>query len=144
MMSNKNVKIFLVDDNALYLKSLELEFNEQTEFIIETYATGELCIQNLTHNPNVIILDYLLDSIDKNAMNGVKILDKIKAFNQDIPIVMLSSQNDIEVAVNCMHHRAFDYVEKSETAIFRLKKIIKKILSYQKAEMDLNRQFGYQ
>ncbi|MDP1726059.1 MAG: response regulator [Bacteroidota bacterium] len=143
-MNNKNVKIFLVDDNALYLKSLELEFKEQTEFIIETYATGELCIQNLTHNPNVIILDYLLDSVDKNAMNGVKIMDKIKAFNQDIPIVILSSQNNIDVAVNCMHHRAFDYVEKSETAMVRLNKIIKKILSYQKAEMDLNRQFGYQ
>lgn len=142
-MNNEKIKIFLVDDNPLYLKSLELEFNEHTEFSIETYATGELCLQNLGHNPNVIILDYLLNSVDVNAQNGVKILDKIKSFNQDIPIVMLSSQVNIDVAVNCMHHRAYDYVEKSDSSFFRLKNIIKKILSYQKEENNLNWQLGY-
>jgi len=45
-------------------------------------------------------------------MSGIETLDKIKAFNQDIPVVMLSSQDKIEVAVDCMHHRAFDYVVK--------------------------------
>jgi CheY-like chemotaxis protein len=38
----------------------------------------------------VIILDYHLDGIDKNAMNGIETLDKIKEFNQGIPVVMLS------------------------------------------------------
>lgn len=142
-MNNEKIKIFLVDDNALYLKSLELDFNAHTKFKIETYATGELCIQNLSHNPDVIILDYLLDSVDENALNGVKILDKIKALNQDIPIVMLSSQVNIDVAVNCMHHRAFDYVEKSDSSFIRLKSIIKKILSYQSTENDINWQLGY-
>lgn len=67
---------------------------------------------NLSHDPDVIILDYYLDGIEATAMNGIETLDKIKAFNQDIPVVMLSSQDKIEVAVDCMHHRAFDYVVK--------------------------------
>ena len=136
-MKNK-IKIFLVDDDALFLKALEIEFLNQTGFEIETYATGELCLSNLTHNPDVIILDYLLDGIDKTAMNGIKTLDKIKEFNADIPVVMLSSQDKIEIAVNCLHHRAFDYVVKSETAFMRLQKIITTIFSYKKIEKQLN------
>ncbi|HVA99006.1 MAG TPA: response regulator [Bacteroidia bacterium] len=136
-MKNEKIKLFLVDDDALFLKSLEIEFLQHADFIIETYATGELCMKNLAHNPDVIILDYQLDGIDKNAMNGIETLDKIKIFNQDIPVVMLSSQDKIEVAVNCMHHRAFDYVVKSETAFVRLQKIITTIFQYKKMEKEL-------
>jgi two-component system, OmpR family, response regulator len=136
-MNKEKIKLFLVDDDALFLKSLEIEFLQHADFEIETYSTGELCMKNISHTPDVIILDYHLDGIDKNAMNGMKILDKIKAYNQDIPVIMLSSQDKIDVAVNCMHHKAFDYVVKSETAFMRLQKIITNIFTYKKMEKDL-------
>jgi two-component system, OmpR family, response regulator len=138
MINENKIKLFLVDDDAVFLKSLEIEFLQSADFAIETFATGELCIANLSHNPDVIILDYLLNGIVKNAMNGIETLDKIKAFNPDIPVVMLSSQDKIEVAVNCMHHKAFDYVVKSETAFIRLQKIITSIFRYKKMEKELN------
>lgn len=138
MNDTNKVKIFLVDDDALFLKSLEIEFLENADFIVETYATGELCIANLSNNPDVIILDYQLDGIVENAMNGLETLDKVKDFNSEIPVVMLSSQDKIEVAINCMHHKAFDYVVKSETAFVRLQKIITAIFKYQKMEKELN------
>ena len=138
MKNRDKIKLFLVDDDALFLKSLEIEFLEHADFEIETFATGELCIANLSHNPDVVILDYLLNGITENAMNGIETLDKIKAFNPDIPVVMLSSQDKIEVAVNCMHHKAFDYVVKSETAFLRLQKIITLIFNYKKMEKELS------
>jgi DNA-binding NtrC family response regulator len=70
-------------------------------------------------------------------MNGLETLDKIKSYNSDIPVVMLSSQDSIDVAVNCMHHRAFDYIVKSETAFIRLQKTISAIFSYRKMEKEL-------
>jgi len=137
-MNNGNkIKLFLVDDDAVFLRLLELEFLDHADFAIETYATGELCIEHLFRNPDVIILDYHLDGIDIHAMNGIETLDKIKAFNPDIPVVMLSSQDKIDVAINCMHHRAFDYVVKSETAFTRLQKIITTIFRYRKMEKEL-------
>ena len=138
-MKNENkMHLFLVDDDALFLKSLEIEFHHHTEFTVETFATGELCVENLSHNPDVIILDYHLNGIDKNAMNGIETLDKIKALNPDIPVVMLSSQDKIDVAISCMHHRAFDYVVKSETAFLRLQKNITAFFHYEKIEKELN------
>ena len=137
-MNKEKIKLFLVDDDALFLKSLEIEFLQHADFTIETFATGELCVEKLSHGPDVIILDYHLDGIDTNAMNGMETLDKIKAVNPDIAVVMLSSQDKIDVAINCMHHRAFDYVVKSETAFIRLKKIITTIFNYKKMEKTLS------
>jgi two-component system OmpR family response regulator len=137
-MNTKIAKIFLVDDDVVFLKSLEIEFRQHTDSVIETFKTGELCVTNLSHEPDVIILDYRLDGIDQHAMNGIETLDRIKAFNPDIPVIILSSQDKIEVAIDCMHHKASDYVVKSETAFVRLQKIISAIFRYQKMEKELN------
>lgn len=142
-MSEEKIKIFLVDDDAVYLKLLEIEFLQNADFDIETYATGELCIENLKNNPDIIILDYYLDGIDKNAMDGIKTLDQIKAINPEIIVIMLSCQDSIDIAVTCMHHKAYDYVMKSETAFLRLQKNITNIFSYQKIEKQLNWYMGH-
>ena len=138
MITESKIKIFLVDDDAVFLKSLEIDFLQHADFVIETFATGELCLESLSHEPDVIILDYHLNGIDKNAKNGIDTLDKIKNFNPDIPVIMLSSQDKIDVAIKCMHHKAFDYVVKSETAFTRLQKIITTIFHYKKMEKTLN------
>ena len=138
MKDDHKIKLFLVDDDPLFLKSLEIEFLQHADFDIETYPTGELCLASLSRKPDMVILDYHLDGIEKNAITGIETLDRIKAYNTDIPVIMLSSQDKIEVAVDCMHHKASDYVVKSETAFVRLKKTISSILHYEKMEKQLN------
>ena len=134
----KKIRLFLVDDDALFLKSLEIDFQSQADFEIETFATGELCIANLSNNPDVVILDFHLNGIDKNAMNGLDTLVAIKEYNVETPVIMLSSQDKIDIAIKCMHHNAFDYVVKSETAFVRLQKNICTIISDQKIKKELN------
>jgi two-component system OmpR family response regulator len=138
MINNKKMKIFLVDDDAVFLRLLEIELLEHADFMIETYATGELCVSSLSGRPDVIILDYLLDGVESNAMNGIETLDQIKAFDPEITVVMLSAQDKIDVAINCMHHKAFDYVVKSETASLRVQKIISSIFETKKLKKQLN------
>lgn len=136
-MNDNKINLFLVDDDVVFLKSLEIEFLQHADLLIETFTTGEDCVKHLAHNPDVIILDYLLNGIVEHAMNGIETLDKIKEFDPEIPVVILSAQDKIEVAVNCMHHKAYDYVVKSETAFMRLQKIISEILHKRKIEKEL-------
>jgi two-component system, OmpR family, response regulator len=145
MTNSKKRKLYLVDDDALFLKVLQFEFIQQLDFAIETFPTGELCLKQLAATgkndidpPDVIVLDYHLDSIEKNAMNGLKVLNEIKILNQNIPVIMLSSQDKIEVAVNCMKYNAYDYIVKSETAFIRLQKTIAKIFHDEKREKELS------
>lgn len=134
---NKTI-LFLVDDDAVFLKALEIDFLQQSDYIIHTFSSGENCIQNLDKEPVIIILDYHLDGINTGAMNGLETLDKIKQYNKNIQVIMLSSQDKIDVAVNCMHHLAYDYVVKSETAFLRIQKNISNILAQQKMEKQVN------
>ncbi|MES2701524.1 MAG: response regulator [Bacteroidota bacterium] len=134
----EKIKLFLVDDDALFLKAMEIDFLQLEGYEVETYATGELCIENISRNPDIIVLDYHLNGITRNAMNGIDTLIKIKAYSADIPVIMLSSQDKIEVAVNCMHHKAHDYVVKSETQFIRLQQLIPAIIEHKKLEKKLS------
>ncbi len=138
MDNSKQFKIFLVDDDGLYLKLLEIEFLEHANFEIYAYTSGEECIQNLDKKPDLIILDYHLDGVNKHALTGIQALDEIKKVDPDIPIVIFSAQDKIEVAVECMHHKAYDYVVKSETAFLRLKHIIDTISKFNDIESKLD------
>lgn len=137
MNPEKKITLYLVDDDVVFLKSLEIEFLEHGEFNIETFVSGELCVAAMSKNPDVVILDYLLDGTDKSAMNGIKTLDELLQINAELPVIMLSAQDKIEVAVDCMHHKAFDYVVKSETSFMRLQKIITAIFKYRRMEKQL-------
>ena len=141
-MNEKKILLFLVDDDILFLKSLEIEFAQNTDSVIKTFVTGELCIENIGQNPDIVILDYHLNGIEKSAINGLETLDKLKAINPEIPVIMLSSQDKIDVAVNCMKHLAFDYIVKSETAFIRLQKAITTIFQNQKLEKTLSWYMG--
>jgi len=138
MTKEKKILLFLVDDDPLFLKALEIEFTQNTGSDIMTYSTGESCLKNISLNPDIVILDYHLDNVEKSAINGLETLDRIKVINPLIPVIMLSSQDKIEVAVNCMKHQAFDYFVKSETAFIRLQKAITTIFHYQKIEKALS------
>lgn len=138
MSNKKKIYLFLVDDDALFLKALEIVFLQLSDFTVETFLSGELCLEQLSRNPDIIILDYHLDGTHKKAMNGIETLDKIKSVNPNIPVVILSAQDKIEVAVQCMHHGAFDYVVKSETAFIRLQKIIAAFFRHEKMEKELS------
>jgi two-component system, OmpR family, response regulator len=138
MNNEQNILLFLVDDDALFLKSLEIDFKQHPKVTIMKFATGEQCLEHLTEQPDMIILDYYLDSIDKNAMNGLETLIKIKELNPSIPVIMLSSQDSIDVAVSCMKYNSYDYIVKSETAFIRLQKAMSSYFKHQKIEKALN------
>lgn len=126
--------IFLVDDDPVFLKILETQFEEQTQYEIKTFLSGELCIKNLTEKPDIIFLDYYFVTEDTDASNGLKILNKIKSKNHNIQVVMLSSQESIEIAMACIKNDALDYLVKSETTFLRAQKVITNLFHQKKTE----------
>jgi len=122
MQDESKLRVFLVDDDAVFLKLLEIEFRQQEDYAVETFSSGELCIEHLSNDPDIIVLDYHLDGLNKYAMNGMDTLVKIKAFNPEIPVIILSSHDAIDHAINCMHHQALDFVVKNEAAFMRINK----------------------
>ena len=138
MSTSKKVSIFIVDDDELYLRVLEMELSENNDYTISKFVTGEQCLEFLPQKPDIIVLDYYLNGIEKKALNGLETLSIIKSVYPDMPVIMLSAQDKIEVAVNCMKLQAFEYIVKSETAFARLHNAIFTILHYKKIEGTLS------
>jgi two-component system OmpR family response regulator len=137
-MSLTKKKIVLIDDDTVFLKMLQADLMEHDDFEIETYPTGEQFLENISNSIDLVILDFHLNGINQKAINGLETLDIIKSFSSNIPVIMLSSQDKIEVAIDCMHHGAVDYIVKSETAFFRVNQSITKLFEFKKIEKELS------
>ncbi len=108
-------KIFLVDDNDLYSKATKhhLSLNPDNEVI--TFGTGKDCIANLYTKPDLIFLDYSLPDL-----SGIEVLRKIKQSFSEIPVVIVSGQEDVSTAVELLKEGAYDYIVKDENASERM------------------------
>lgn len=128
--SDKTYLIFLVDDDQKHLLLLKehlvkhLPYNLKVENILD----GEECLRRLRENPDLIILDYYFDGVSDSAANGVEVLKKIKHAMPNIPVVMMSHQDKLEVAVTCYDYGVKDYIIKNETAFARAQLIVRNII----------------
>jgi len=108
---NDIFKIFIVEDDRIYAKTLQTHLSNNPECYIEVFENGTDFLNNLYRNPDFISLDYGLPDF-----TGMDLLSKIKEFNPDIPVVMVSSQDEVVVAVELFKSGIFDYIIKdSET-----------------------------
>lgn len=125
-MKTASQPVFLVEDNSLYAKALEKHLNEHlsSRVPIHTFSNGEDCLKNLNMNPKIIVLDYFLNSASRTAMNGLDILKQIKLTNPETKVLMLSSQDDMEVTTDTMKYGAFEYVPKNKNAFLRIQNSI--------------------
>jgi two-component system OmpR family response regulator len=117
-------KIFLVDDNEFQLTALADFLATGSTHEISTFGTGEACLAMLHLNPDVVVLDYNLDSVDRNAANGLSILERIKKYNPAIQVIILSSQEKYAVALQTVSKGAAHYVLKGEDAFEKVKGLI--------------------
>ena len=137
MPEHKDIVIFLVDDNQLYLKLLEIQFRENPNLKIKTFLTGEACIENLFLKPDVIILDYVLSTENEKALDGLQTLAIIKKTLPKTQIIMLSAIESKEVAIDSLELGASDYIVKNQNTFSQLKERIKNFLSIYSKEKEL-------
>ncbi|MDZ4847564.1 MAG: response regulator [Chitinophagales bacterium] len=137
MAENTSRKVFLVDDDPSHNQMLKDHLTSKLNVDVTTFSTGEDCLRNLDKNPNVIVLDYNLNSEQSNAGNGLDILKKVKSTSPATEVIMLSGQEKIQIAVETMKHGAFDYVIKNESAFLRTQNVINNIFKGIKLQENL-------
>ncbi len=134
-MSKKLTTIFIVDDNRIFRLALKADIEvafAKKPIKTHLFETGENCMQEIKkEKPQLVILDYNLNSLVPNAADGIKILDQIKRECPETHVIMLTSEDHIDIALKSFHHGASDYVVKTDTkfskinySVFNLFKII--------------------
>jgi DNA-binding NarL/FixJ family response regulator len=125
-MTKINPTIFIVDDEPLLSEMLTDYLKEQYDgFNLRSFPTGEACLQSLDEQPDAVVLDYYLNSKEKNAANGIDILKEIKRRGKAIPVIMLSSQKSYATASQTIMYGAMHYVIKGQDAFDEIFQLIK-------------------
>jgi two-component system response regulator AtoC len=99
--------IFIVDDEQAIAKLLTYWVKDKWKYNAEVFTSGEDALRKLNMKPDLILLDIMLP-----GMNGIEILKKIRQFDENLPVIMLSAQGSVEVAVESLRFGAYDYFPK--------------------------------
>jgi DNA-binding NtrC family response regulator len=134
------INIFIVEDDTTFAASLIAEIEssfDNVPFKIHSFETGERCMaQYDALKPKVVILNYYLNSNYPNAANGIEVLDWIKRKRQKTDVIMLTHEDDVEIAIKSFKHGASDYVVKSKTQFKKLNYSLFNLLKIMEAKKE--------
>jgi DNA-binding NarL/FixJ family response regulator len=129
----ENKLIFFVDDDKMMLNLMEYTFKCREGFEVQSYFSGEDCLDNLHLDPSLIVLDYYLGEGESTAMTGLDTLKKINKINRKIPVVILSREKDNALINEFLHYGAIQYVVKDD---FFINTLIETIEEYFMQKLD--------
>lgn len=123
-MDKKIKRIFIVDDDEMLNMAMSDYITRDIKHEVKVFETGEDCLVALHENPDVIILDFYLNTKLKHAADGIEILKIIRAQLPHVRIFMLSSQDSYLNAANAIDEGVNQYVIKDKDAFKKIKDLI--------------------
>jgi two-component system response regulator AtoC len=93
-------RIYIVDDEETISKLLEMWVGQRWGYTTEIFSDGKSFLDRFIELPDLVLLDLMLPDI-----NGVELLKEIKQRSPELPVIVLSAQGSVEVALQT--HRFF-------------------------------------
>jgi len=112
-------KIFVAEDNEWYNKLIIHNLSLNPDFIVKGFFNGKDLLKAMNEQPDVVTIDYRLPD-----MMGDELLAEIKVNYPQTAVIVISEQDDIEVAVTLLKAGASDYIVKSKDIQSHLLKIV--------------------
>ena len=108
-VNHKSFSIFIVEDDPWYGKILEHHLSLNEDYDVQLFTEGKSLMQKLHEQPDLICMDFGLPDV-----KGEVLLQDIKSRTENIPVIVISAQEDISVAVELLKAGADDYIIKDD------------------------------
>lgn len=126
-------RIYVVEDDDWYRELLNYNLELNPDYEVKSFQNGSDFLKKLHEKPDVVTLDYRLPD-----MEGAEVLRKIKDFDPDIEVIVISGQDNIETAVNLLKAGAYDYLVKTQDIRDRLLNVVNNIRKNNSLKTRLN------
>jgi len=100
-------QVFIVDDEQSIAKLLSFWVKDKWGYEVEIFSNSESMLKKINSKPDLILLDIMLPGLD-----GIETLRRVKQIDEHLPVIMLSAQGRIDVAVDAIKYGAYDYFSK--------------------------------
>ncbi len=115
MYGPDTIRIFVIEDDPVYTKFMKYILGLNPDFEVTCFSTGKDFLRELHRRPTLVTLDYALPDVP-----GETVLREIRAFDPDIPVIIISAQEKIRTAIDLLKSGAFDYISKEDDAKDRI------------------------
>jgi DNA-binding NtrC family response regulator len=143
MEKREHISILIIDEDhmlATALKSdLERTFRNH-DLQISLFETGEAGKVHIAAKPDLVIVDYDLNSKDRNAMNGLKIVDIVKQESPDTEVILFTAAEHADIAVKALQHGAHDYIVKNDYMFRKLNMSVMQCLRLKQLKSEIRSQ----
>ncbi|MFZ5554393.1 MAG: response regulator [Bacteroidota bacterium] len=125
-MKNNQPYVYLVDDSPLNLKALKSKLRSRLGLKVRTFESAEECLRIMEiRPPDLVISDYFLDPLFSKKMNGDDLLSRIKISYPDLPVIMYSSSNNVNLIVDLIKMGAVDFISRNQKFETHLMEVVK-------------------
>jgi two-component system, NtrC family, response regulator AtoC len=115
MENNSKHRLLIVEDEPVYAELIKYKMGLNPDIHTSIYNSGQELLKKLPFSNCVITLD-----INLPDTNGLVLLKTLKQKMPDCPVIILSGQDKIETAIECLNSGAFDYIIKDIHALDKL------------------------
>lgn len=118
-MTNIKKLVFVVEDNPLQQKMLQVHFEEILgNYDVRVFPTPEELVKNLDQRPYAVVLDHFFDGQTKT---GLDYLAELRKEYKQIPVIYHTTLDDEEVKKKVMSLGAEMYIIKDSASMVRLR-----------------------
>ena len=112
---NDLLVIFIIEDSKIISSLMSNLLSREFDVTVFTFESGESALETLNSvTPDIILLDYHLDSRNKHNINGQEFMTILKKLKVLVPVIILSGQSNKEVMAHLIQLGAIDYVSKDD------------------------------
>jgi two-component system C4-dicarboxylate transport response regulator DctD len=101
-----NTLIYVVDDEPT-ARHLMSKWIQKYGYEVRMFENGEQCLEALDEGPSAICLDIMMPGLD-----GIEVLKRIQSIEKQLPVIMVTAKDSLEMAVKSMKLGAYDYIRK--------------------------------
>lgn len=122
MLGKTNIKIFIVDDDRFFREVFAHHLKRLGFEHIHVFENGEDCIEQLSLQPDIIFTDYHMSPI-----NGIDLIKKIRSVNDDVYLLLVSSQKEVQIVLAALDIKAAYYIAKNTHVLEMIEMVAKNI-----------------
>ncbi len=98
--------IFVVDDEPT-ARNLMSKWIQKFGYEVRAFTSGKECLEAMDEGPTAICLDIMMPEMD-----GMEVLKRIQSIDKEMPVIMVTAKDSLELAVQSMRLGAYDYIRK--------------------------------
>ncbi|MCA0429890.1 MAG: response regulator [Bacteroidetes bacterium] len=119
-----SLKIFVIDDDPIFLNSIKEKFSKLSNYTFFYFNSGEQALLEAYKKPDLVFVDYYLDSKFPDAENGFRIINSFKVLLPNSKLTLISSSTNVNLINEIKALANVNYIHKNTNVYNEIKQVI--------------------